>query len=92
MILKALQLIIVLTVFLLLKYIVWWWTEGQKNYPQWLDYPPFCCRKCLGFWLPISIYVSIWYIFDLPLVAIAGCILTVLDTIAFIINERKKYI
>lgn len=91
MILKVLQILIVVTVFIALKYIVWWWTEGQKTYPEWLDYKPWCCRKCLGFWLPMGVYASIWWIFSLPMVMIGGGILTILDTIAYIINENKIF-
>ena len=92
MIVRALQILLVMSVFLVLKYCVWWWTEGQKTYPTWLDYKPFNCRRCLGFWLPLGTYLSIWWIFNLPIVAILGTILTILDTIAYIINEKKKYI
>lgn len=91
MILKILDIVIVISVFAVCKYIVWWWTEGQKTYPEWLDYKPWCCRKCLGFWFPMAVYAAIWWIFNMPMVMILGGILTILDTIAYAIDENKRF-
>lgn len=91
MILKILDIVIVISVFAICKHVVWWWTEVQKDYPECLAYAPWCCRKCLGFWFPMAVYAAIWWIFDLPMAMILGGTLTVLDTIAVVLDEKKKY-
>ena len=91
MIVNILSIIAALTAFFVIKYAVWYWTEGQKQYPSFLEYKPWCCRKCLGFWTLMTFFIVMWLVFDLPLMAAVGCPLAILDTIAIIIDEKNKY-
>ena len=91
MIVNILSIIATLTSFLVIKYLVWYWTEGQKHYPSFLDYKPFNCKKCLGFWSLTSFYLTMMFIFKLKLMGVIGIMLTILDTIAIIIDEKKRF-
>lgn len=91
MIYRALEILIAVVLFFSLKYIVYYITERIIPFPAWLDYRPYVCSKCLGFWLPLGVYLSIFYITGNIMVPALGITLTVLDTIAKIIDEKNKY-
>lgn len=91
MIYKALEILVAVVLFFVIKYIVYYITERIIPFPAWLDYKPYTCSKCLGFWLQAGVYLSIFYIVGNILVPALGITLTVLDTIAKIIDEKNKY-
>lgn len=91
MIYRILDILVPLIVFLVTKYFVYWFTEKLTDFPKWLEYKPYYCGRCLGFWLPMGIFCSIWYVFNVPIIGILGIVLTILDTIAKIIDEKNKY-
>lgn len=91
MVYKALEVLVAVVLFFMIKYIVYFVTERIIPFPAWLDYKPYTCSKCLGFWLPLGVYLSIFYIVGNIMVPALGIILTVLDTIAKIIDEKNKY-
>ena len=91
MIYRALEILIAVVLFFTLKYIVYYITERIIPFPSWLDYRPYVCGKCLGCWLPIGVYLSIFYVTGNILVPALGIILTILDTAAKIIDEKNKY-
>jgi hypothetical protein len=39
----------------------------------------------------MAVYAAIWWIFNLPMAMILGGILTILDTIAFAVDENKRF-
>lgn len=91
MVYKALEILVSVVLFFSLKYIVYYITERIIPFPAWLDYRPYVCGKCLGFWLPLGVYLSIFYVTGNIMVPALGITLTVLDTIAKIIDEKNKY-
>ena len=88
MFIQMIELILVLIIFLVVKETAWWLTEEGKI-PRYLNYKPWICYKCLGFWSLLATYAAAWYVFDFQLTAIVGGILTILDTIALILHERQ---
>lgn len=83
------QIILTLILFLVVKECVWTLTEGGKI-PEYLKYKPWSCNKCLGFWSLLAIYGTVAYAFALYITAIVGTVLTILDTIAYIIHEKQN--
>lgn len=88
---EILQLILVLAVFFPMKYLSWKITEVW-GLPTWLDYMPWVCRKCLSFWSLMALFAACGLICHLWVTMAVGALLTVLDTIAVIVDQRKKTI
>lgn len=91
MFIKILQLILVLVVFFPTKWFAWKVTE-RWGLPTWLDYQPYSCKKCLTFWLLTVFYVTSGLLCHLWITMAVGAILTILDTIAVIVDQRNKTI
>ena len=87
----VLQILLILVIFLPIKYIAYYITE-VKGLPQWLDYKPFNCKLCLTFWLLIASYLTIWLAFACLYTAIGGIILAILNALAMWIEQRNKTI
>lgn len=85
----VLQILLILVIFLPIKYIAYYITE-VKGLPQWLDYKPFNCKLCLTFWLLIASYLTIWLAFACLYTAIGGIILAILNALAMWIEQRNK--
>ena len=85
----VLQILLILVIFLPIKYIAYYITE-VKGLPQWLDYKPFNCKLCLTFWLLIASYLTIWLAFACLYTAIGGIILAILNALAMWIDQRNK--
>lgn len=83
------QIIIALISFLLIKYSIYWILENDKL-PHFLNYKPYSCYLCCGFWANLFYFSTMfiinnnWYI-----LSIYGLILTILDTIALYIDEKN---
>jgi len=91
MVLNILQVLLVLVIFLPVKWICYKITEVW-GLPTFLDYMPWKCRKCLSFWSLMTFYLVSGLICHLWVTMAVGAILTVLDTIAVIIDQRNKTI
>ena len=87
----VLQILLILVIFLPIKYIAYYITE-VKGLPQWLDYKPFNCKLCLTFWLLIASYLTIWLAFACLYTAIGGIILAILNALAMWIEQKNKTI
>lgn len=85
----VLQILLILVIFLPIKYIAYYITE-VKGLPQWLDYKPFNCKLCLTFWLLIASYLTLWLAFACLYTAIGGIILAILNALAMWIDQRNK--
>ena len=87
-----LQFIIVVVLFFSVGYLSWWFTEDKDigHIPEFLNFRPFICRKCLTFWLLVGIYVALGISFELWVVLVAGAVLAILNAIAMTINEKNK--
>lgn len=87
-----LQIIVVLALFFIIKWGTWFYTERSGYRIPFLDYKPYICRKCLGFWLLASTYLAIGLSLHLYTLMIVGLMLTTLDTIALIVDEKANTI
>lgn len=85
------QFVLVLVIFLAVSYAAWYVTEKDKV-PIYLDYKPFQCRLCLTTWSLAAIYIALGVSFHLWILLIVGLIITVLNAIALIINQKEKTI
>lgn len=83
------QLILVLAIFFPTKWVCWKITEVW-GLPTFLDYMPWVCRKCLSFWSLTALYLVCGLICHLWLTMAVGLILTALDTVAVIVDQRRK--
>ena len=91
MFIQILELVIVLAIFFPTKWLCWKITE-QWGLPQWLEYQPWVCKKCLTFWSLMALYIACGLVLHLYITMAVGAILTILDTIAVIIDQKKKTI
>ena len=91
MINTLLQLILVVTLFGLIKYLVYKWVN-QPNYPEWLAYPPFNCLVCASFWTLLAVYAAIGIVFHFWWTMGAGILLAILNAIAMKVDEKNKTI
>lgn len=86
-----LQFILILAVFIPVRYIGWKITE-EWGVPIWLDYKPFNCKLCLTFWLLIGVYVAIGLSFSCLYVMVGGIVLAIMNALAMWIDQRNKTI
>ena len=91
MFIQILQLILVIALFIPIKWVCYAITEVW-GLPTFLDYMPYSCRKCLSFWSLMAVYISIGLVLHLYITMAVGAILTVLDVIAVIVDQKKKTI
>ena len=91
MFIQILQVILVIALFIPIKWICYKITE-EWGLPTFLNYMPYSCRKCLSFWSLMAIYISIGLVFHLYITMAVGAILTILDAIAVIVDQKKKTI
>ena len=89
MIFNLLQLMLVLNIFFGVKRIAWKITDEWEP-PIWLRYRPWECYKCLSFWSLTALYLVCGLILQLWIAMGVGLAITVLDTIAYIIEQRNK--
>lgn len=89
--LTILQFILILAVFIPVRYIAYYITE-VKGLPVWLDYKPFNCKLCLTFWSLIAVYIAIWLSFSCLYTGIGGIILAFMNAAAMWIDQRNKTI
>lgn len=80
-------LIISLIYYFGFKYIYNYILDNGKL-PNFINYKPFNCYKCFNFWMNNALFLTLSVIFN-P-IFIVGMAVTVLDTIAIIIDEKQK--
>lgn len=91
MIFNLLQIIITMAIFFTVKFLCWKITD-EWGLPLWLQYKPWECYKCLSFWSLMALYGVYGLILHLWITMAVGVVLTILDTIAIIINQKQKTI
>ena len=91
MIFNLLQIFLVLIIFFSIKLSTWKLTE-EIGLPQFLRYEPYVCNRCLTFWTLIGIFLVCGIICHLWITMSVGLALTILDTIAKTIDQRKNTI
>ena len=91
MIINTIQVILVLVIFIVVKYAAWRITE-EDRVPQFLHYEPYICFKCLSFWSLMALFIACGLLCHLWITMAVGTILTILDTIAYIIHQKNNTI
>lgn len=89
MVMNIIEVLLVLIIFFPTKWFAWKITEVW-GLPQWLDYQPYSCKKCLTFWLLTALFLSCGLLCHLWITMAVGGLITALDTIAVIVDQRKK--
>ena len=91
MFIQILQLILVIALFIPIKWICYKITE-EWGLPEWLQYKPWNCKLCLTFWSLLATYLSIGLIFSLPITLYGGIALAVMNALAMWIDQKNKTI
>lgn len=91
MIINILQILLVIFIFLVVKYLTWKTIEDW-GIPRWLDYKPFSCYLCFTFWSLLSVFLAIGCVFKFYVTLVVGLVLTVLNAIAMWIDQKNKTI
>ena len=91
MIYNVFQILLVIAIFIVVKYGAWKVTE-EDRVPIFLHYMPYICYKCLSFWSLMALFVACGLLCHLWITMAVGTILTALDTIAYIIHEKNNTI
>lgn len=79
----------ILLTLLAVKFAAWQITENMEL-PEWIDYKPYHCRLCLGFWLQMLIYSTFGALLYLPVYMYGGWIIATLDAIAYWIHIKRN--
>lgn len=89
MFIQILQVILILAMFILIRWFAWKVTEVW-GLPEWLQYKPWNCKLCLTFWSLLATYLSIGLIFNLPITLYGGIALAILNALAMWIDQKNK--
>lgn len=85
------EFIIAFAMYFAIVYGAYYATE-VKRLPQWLQYPPFDCRKCLTFWSCFTTGLVIGLSFSLWVAMITVLVMATLTAISMHIDQRNKTI
>lgn len=91
MIYNVFQTLLVIIIFIVVKYLAWKVTE-EDRVPEFLHYEPYICFKCLSFWSLMALFIACGLLCHLWITMAVGTILTILDTIAYIIHQKNNTI
>lgn len=85
------EFIIAFAMYFAIVYGAYYATE-VKRLPQWLQYPPFDCRKCLTFWSCFTTGLVIGLSFSLWVAMITVLVMAILTAISMHIDQKNKTI
>lgn len=91
MFIQILQVILILAMFILIRWFAWKVTEVW-GVPEWLQYKPWNCKLCLTFWSLVVSYLTVGLIFNLPITLYGGIALAILNALAMWIDQENKTI
>lgn len=91
MFIQILQVILILALFIPIRWFAWKVTEVW-GLPEWLQYKPWNCKLCLTFWSLLATYLSIGLIFSLPITLYGGIALAIMNALAMWIDQKQKTI
>ena len=89
MFIQILQVILILAMFILIRWFAWKVTEVW-GLPEWLQYKPWNCKLCLTFCSLLATYFSIGLIFNLYITLIGGIALAIMNALAMWIDQKNK--
>lgn len=74
--------------------IVWsaYYVTEVYRLPQWLQFPPFDCRKCLTFWSNFTAGLVIGLSFSLWVTMITVLVMAILTAISMHVDQKNKTI
>lgn len=87
----VLQVLLVLTLFIPVRWLTYQITEVW-GLPVWLNYRPWSCNLCLTFWSLLAVYLTVGFAFQLWITMGAGLALTVLNAIAMYVDQKNRTI
>lgn len=91
MFIQILQVILILAMFIPIRWFAWKVTEVW-GLPEWLQYKPWNCKLCLTFWSLLFSYLTIGLIFSLPITLYGGIALAIMNALAMWIDQKNKTI
>lgn len=91
MFIQILQVILILAIFLPVRWVCWKITE-EWGVPEMIDYRPWNCKLCLTFWSLLATYLAVGLIFQIYITLIGGIVLTVLNAVAMYVDQKNKTI
>lgn len=83
------EFILIVLIYIPVIYAAYYVTE-VKRLPEWLQFPPFNCRKCLSFWSLTAIYTAIGLSFKLITLFAGGLTLAVLTAASMHIWQKNN--
>lgn len=83
------EFIIAFTLYFVIVYGAYYATEVYRL-PQWLQFPPFDCRKCLTFWSNFIAGLVIGLSFNLYITMITVLVMATLTAISMHIDQKQK--
>lgn len=89
MFIEILQVILIIAMFIPIRWFAWKVTEAW-GLPVWLQYKPWNCKICLTFWSLLATYLSIGLIFNLYITLIGGIALVIMNALAMWIDQKNK--
>lgn len=83
------QVILTIILFFTIKFIAY--RATNKVIPTFIAYQPYSCYKCLGFWMNIFTFITLFILSNCTYwyTLIVGITITVLDAIALHIDENN---
>ena len=89
MFIEILQVILIIAMFIPIRWFAWKVTEVW-GLPVWLQYKPWNCKLCFTFWSLLATYLSIGFIFNLYITLIGGIALAIMNALAMWIDQKNK--
>lgn len=85
------EFVIAFIMYFAILYWAYYATE-VKRLPEWLQFPPFECRKCLTFWSNFIAGLVVGLSFSLYIAMITVFVMAILTAISMHIDQRNKTI
>ena len=89
MFIQILQVILILAMFIIIRWFAWKVTEVW-GLPEWLQYKPWNCKLCFTLWSLLATYLSIGLIFNLYITLIGGIAFAIMNALAMWIDQKNK--
>lgn len=85
------EFVIAFIMYFVIVYGAYYATE-VKRLPEWLQFPPFECRKCLTFWSNFIAGLVVGLSFNLYITMITVFVMAILTAISMHIDQKRKTI
>lgn len=85
------EFVIAFIMYFVILYGAYYATE-VKRLPEWLQFPPFECRKCLTFWSNFIAGLVVGLSFSLYITMITVFVMAILTAISMHIDQKRKTI